>query len=77
MTLNILTPEWSRSSEADSVFIPGTLGEFEILRNHAPIISTMTEGKVKWTENGKLETLEVKGGVIRLKDNVINICAEV
>ena len=74
---DILTPEWSRSIEADAIFLPGTLGEFEVLRNHAPIISTLTSGNIKWRSADAEESLAIKGGVMRLKDNDMQICAEV
>lgn len=75
--VRILTPEWSREFEADAIFLPGELGEFEVLVNHAPIISTLTEGKVKWRMGESSESLQIRGGVVRLKDNVMSVCAEV
>ena len=75
--VNILTPEWTRCVEAEAVFLPGTLGEFEVLNNHAPIISTLTGGEVKWRSCGCEDRLAIKGGVVRLKDNEMQICAEV
>lgn len=75
--LDILTPEWTRSVEADAVFIPGALGEFEVLKDHAPIISALTEGEIKWRVGEKLDKLAVKGGVMRLKNNEIKVCAEI
>lgn len=77
MKVRILTPEWSREFEADAIFLPGELGEFEVLVNHAPIISTLTEGKVKWRMGESSESLQIRGGVVRLKDNVMSVCAEV
>lgn len=75
--LDILTPEWTRSVEADAVFIPGALGEFEVLKDHAPIISALTEGEIKWRIGEKLDKLAVKGGVMRLKNNEMKVCAEI
>lgn len=75
--IDILTPEWSRSVEADAVFIPGAMGEFEVLKNHAPIISTLVAGSIRWRLDGKEESLAVKGGVVHLKNNIMRICAEV
>ena len=75
--LDILTPEWTRSVEADAVFIPGALGEFEVLKDHAPIISALTEGEIKWRDGEKLDKLAVKGGVMRLKNNEMKVCAEI
>ena len=75
--VRILTPEWSREFEADAIFLPGELGEFEVLVNHAPIISTLTAGTVKWRLGECAESLQIRGGVVRLKDNVMSVCAEV
>lgn len=75
--VDILTPEWTRSVEAEAVFVPGVLGEFEVLNNHAPIISVLSEGEIKWRVGESLEKLAVKGGVMRLIDNEMKICAEI
>lgn len=48
MYLEIVSPEATIfSSEVDSVVVPGINGEFEMLKNHAPIVSLLKEGIVK------------------------------
>mgnify|MGYP005993856559 CR=1 FL=1 len=48
MFLEIVTPEAILfSSEVDSVSVPGINGEFQMLNNHAPIVSILKEGTVK------------------------------
>ncbi|KAB1160739.1 MULTISPECIES: FoF1 ATP synthase subunit delta/epsilon [Tenacibaculum] len=48
MFLEIVTPEAILfSSEVDSVTVPGINGEFQILNNHAPVVSILNEGTVK------------------------------
>lgn len=48
MFLEIVTPEAILfSSEVDSVAVPGVNGEFQILNNHAPVVSILNEGKIK------------------------------
>lgn len=75
--IQILSPEWSRQVEAAAVFLPGALGQFEILPGHAPIISTLEAGKVRWRlADGSEESLDVSGGVVRLKGNVVQVCVE-
>ena len=45
MEVKIITPEGEKfSGEADAVTVPGTKGRFQILNNHAPIISTLQSG---------------------------------
>ena len=48
MYLEIVSPEATVfSSEIDSVVVPGFNGEFEMLKDHAPIVSLLKEGTVK------------------------------
>jgi F-type H+-transporting ATPase subunit epsilon len=48
MYLEIVSPEATLfSSEVDSVVVPGIKGEFEMLNNHAPIVSTLKEGTIR------------------------------
>jgi F-type H+-transporting ATPase subunit epsilon len=79
MTLEILTPDKTiYEGEATSVTLPGTLGFFEILNNHVPIISTLEDGKVtiRGGSAGKEETLFIKGGVVEASNNKVVILAE-
>jgi len=72
MTLEILTPDKKIfEGEATSVTLPGTLGSFEILNHHAPIISTLQDGKLIVRGSGKEEVFLIQGGVVEcLKDKV-------
>jgi F-type H+-transporting ATPase subunit epsilon len=78
MTLEILTPDKKVfEGEATSVTLPGTLGFFEILNNHAPIISTLQDGKL--TVRGgavKEEHFFIKGGVVEASNNKVTVLAE-
>jgi|TARA_B100000767_G_scaffold5339_1_gene5095 F-type H+-transporting ATPase subunit epsilon len=48
MFLEIVTPEAILfSSEVDSLSVPGVNGEFQMLNNHAPVVSILQEGTVK------------------------------
>ena len=78
MNLEIITPEKEIfKGEASSVKLPGTTGEFEILNNHAPIISTLTKGNVRViTNQNKTEIFAINGGVIELQKNKIIVLAE-
>ena len=78
MTLEILTPDKKIfEGEATSVTLPGTLGFFEILNHHAPIISTLEDGKVTVRNgNAKEETYMIKGGVVEASNNKVMILAE-
>ena len=76
ISVDILSPKMSRHLDVDCIFFPGVLGEFEVLRNHAPIISLLEEGKIRWRIKGAEDSMEVKGGVVMVKDNDIKVCID-
>ena len=79
MTLEILTPDKKvYEGEATSVTLPGTLGFFEILSHHAPIVSTLEDGKVtvRGGSAGKEEVYLIQGGVVEASNNKVIILAE-
>ena len=79
MQLEIITPEKKLfSGEVNLVQVPGTKGSFEILNNHAPIISTLENGVIKVKDpEGNLSNFEIQSGVIEAKENHIIVLAEV
>ena len=68
MNLSIVSPEALLfNGEVESVTLPGTSGYFQILNNHAPLVSTLAAGKVKIEgkinlEEINIEKFEYKGG---------------
>jgi F-type H+-transporting ATPase subunit epsilon len=77
--LEIITPEKKLfEGKIKLVQVPGTKGSFEILKNHAPIISTLSKGTIKIiSEDDKKEMIEIKSGMVEVKANVITILAVV
>ena len=92
MLLEIVTPEAVLfSGEIDSVAVPGINGEFQMLNNHAPIVSLLREGTIKIYGSIELEEeveekfskgvkgvtlLPINSGTIELKENKIIILAD-
>lgn len=77
MLLEIITPDKKvYSGDVTSVSVPGTKGRFEMLNNHAAIISTLLNGKVKVKDKEGVKTFDVKGGVVENLKNKIVILAE-
>jgi len=79
MTLEILTPDKKvYEGEATSVTLPGTMGFFEILNHHAPIISTLEDGKltVRGGSAGKEEVFMIQGGVVECSNNKVVVLVE-
>jgi len=75
--VQIYTPDTQREIEAEAVFLPGSMGQFEVLKDHAPIISTLAKGTIVCRNGQNEEKIEIKTGVMRLKDNNMQICCEV
>ena len=77
LQLKIVSPEKIEFSGAvESVLVPGTMGQFEILQDHAPIISTLQVGTVEYaTPDGK-QSLEIQGGFVEVQKNVVSLCVE-
>lgn len=77
MQLDIITPdEHVFSGEVSEVTVPGTLGSFQVLTNHAPIISTLAAGQIKFKGQGGVVSLDSEGGVIEVLNNKIIVLAE-
>jgi F-type H+-transporting ATPase subunit epsilon len=77
MTLEILTPDKKVfEGEVTSVTVPGTSGSFQILKGHAPIISTLEDGAVIIKNTTGVNTFNIKGGVVEVLANKIIVLAE-
>ncbi len=91
MYLEIVTPEATLyKGEVTSVAVPGVNGEFEMLKDHAPIVSLLREGHVKLNGDIELEEevedkftksdrgfwLAINSGTIEMKDNKVIVLAD-
>ena len=92
MYLEIVTPETVvLSAEVSTVTVPGINGEFQMLDNHAPVVSLLGKGNVKITGDiqldEKIADLFTKGdnnqwlfpitsGVIEMKDNKVIVLSD-
>ncbi len=78
MTVEILTLESTLlSTEANSVIVPGKNGRFEMLNNHAPVISLLNQGTIQVTDtNNKKEHINIISGSVEMSNNKIIILAE-
>ena len=91
MHLEIVTPEQTLlSQQVDSVTLPGSTGEFQLLNYHAPLVSTLAKGLIKlnksiniegkaktfFKENTNKLTFDIKGGVVECKDNKVIVLVD-
>ncbi len=93
MILEIVSPEATLfKGEVTSVSLPGVDGSFQILNNHAPIVSILKQGTVKVTAtsfqfekevedkftkvNEQNYTLDITSGTIEMKENKVIVLAD-
>ena len=77
MQLEILSPEKTLfTGEVDSVIFPGSQGKFQILNNHAPIISSLSQGNINYKINSKNNQVEIKRGRVEVLKNKISALIE-
>jgi F-type H+-transporting ATPase subunit epsilon len=78
MKIEIITPDKKIfDGEVKSVRVPGKKGSFQVLKDHAPIISTLENGPVILSDMEGHETrFEINGGVIEVKANKIILLAD-
>ena len=76
--LEVITPsKVAYDGNIKSVTIPGTLGSFQVLYNHAPLISSFEIGSIKIVEeNGTGRYFSTGGGTVEVKDNRVMVLAE-
>ncbi|HUW92357.1 MAG TPA: ATP synthase F1 subunit epsilon [Bacteroidales bacterium] len=78
MKIVIITPDNKvYSGEIRSVRVPGASGSFQVLQDHAPIISTLVRGPVFISDDQAREIkYEISGGVIEVKKNKVILLAD-
>ena len=73
LKLKIVSPERIEfTGEVESVKVPGMLRNFEILTDHAPIISSLQKGVVEYGN----QQLDILGGFVAVQKNEVSICVE-
>ncbi len=78
MRIRIVTPTGTvADAETSAVHLPGAEGRFEVLCGHAPLISQLTAGVIRFAtaEGGK--SVAIAGGFVRVENNLIEACVEI
>ena len=91
MYLEIISPEKTLfKGEVESILFSGTYGDFQVLNNHAPIVSTLTKGKVKiigkisieegvkdkFEYNDKETILDIESGTVEMNNNQVTLLVD-
>lgn len=78
LKLRIIAPDrLVYEGEVEKVTLPGTVGSFTVLNNHAPIISSLDKGNIAYKDKEGLTEVPVRSGFAEVKDNVLSICVEI
>jgi F-type H+-transporting ATPase subunit epsilon len=77
MTLDIITPDRKVfSGEATSITFPGSEGQFQVLNDHAPLVSTLDRGPIVVQSASGQQVFNVDGGVVEVLQNNVLVLAE-
>lgn len=78
LELNIVSPaKVEYKGSVDRVVVPGTSGDFEILTNHAPIISSLVAGRITYDDANGAHEMMVNRGFVEVQKNKVTICVEI
>jgi F-type H+-transporting ATPase subunit epsilon len=75
--LEIVTPErLAYSGEVDAVVLPGSEGELGVLPHHAPLVSTLGVGELRYRKGGEEESFAIVGGFLQVRPDRVVVMAE-
>ena len=75
MTLKIISAEQIEfEGTVEQVTLPGVMGQFQVLKNHAALIAALKEGRMSYVTDGSTVERDIHGGVADVKDNVVSVC---
>lgn len=77
LKLELVTP-YKRvlSEEVDEVTAPGTVGEFGVLPDHTPLLTTLKIGELAYKKEGQTYYVAVNWGYVEVENNVMNVLVE-
>lgn len=77
MHLTIITPDRQVfDGEVEAATFPGSEGSFQVLNNHAPLVSSLDRGKIIYRSKNGENSILVEGGVVEVLKNNITVLAE-
>ncbi len=79
MNLDIITPEKEVfSGEVESVTLPGSKGMFQVLNNHAALVSSLDEGDIKYRVSGESQDqkIRIESGFVEVLNNKVTVLVE-
>ena len=78
IALHILSPEGTLvEATAEVVTLPGIVGPFQVLKDHAALITVLEKGEIRWRTEGREERLVIREGFVEVRNNRVTACVEV
>ena len=59
-----------------AVVLPGSKGSFEVLKDHAPLISSLEKGDIRYYEDGVAKYIPIESGFVEVLDNEVSVAIE-
>ncbi len=76
--LHIVSPEGTLVEQVVSaVTLPGSIGPFVVLKDHAALISSLEKGDIVYVTEGREQRLPIASGFVEVSDNQVDVCVEV
>ena len=77
INLEIISPDKKVfADQVDSITIPGTLGSFQVLKNHAPLMSSIEIGVITVKKNGTTLHFSTSGGTVEVLNNKVLLLSD-
>ena len=75
--LKVLSPERELlACQVEQVELPGMKGRFVVQKDHAPILSALVQGVIRYRSGGEDKEVPVSSGFVKVKDNLVTACVE-
>lgn len=77
LVLDVISPERTLvHATVDSVELPGTKGRFEVLKDHAALISSLEKGVIAYRNGESADKVAISSGFVEVNDNHVVACVE-
>ena len=78
IALHIVSPEGPLADVRVSlVSLPGIVSPFTVLKDHAPMVTALARGEVRYVSEGREERIPIREGFVEVLHNEVNVCVEV
>ncbi len=76
--LIVVSPESTLfDGKVEIVTLPGEMGSFSVLHGHAPLISSLVKGAIRYREDELEKSIAISSGFVEVKDNIVSACVEI